>query len=115
MTVRALNAVTDPGTPAVDIFISGQGTASPIFAAVPYASQAVGATADQSLVAGTVTISANIAGTATVLVPPTTENLVAGSKYTLVVTQPTGAWAGAGTVPTPAPTTTYGLALVAAP
>jgi len=113
-TVRALSAVTDPTMPALDIFVSGQGTALPVFANVPYATQAVGPTADQSLVAGTVTVSANIAGTATVILPPTTVTIPAGTEDTLVITEPTAVYAGSGTAPTPAPVTTYGVAVIGA-
>jgi hypothetical protein len=114
-TVRAFSAVTDPSTPNVDIYVSGQGTAAPVFANVPYASQTTGATADQQLTAGTVTVSANIAGTGTVLLAPTSVTLVPGTKYTLVITEPTATYAGSGTAPTPPPTTTYGVALVSEP
>lgn len=106
-TVRAMSAVADPSRPALDIYVSGQGTASPIFTNVPFATQAAVATADQSLVAGTVTVSANIAGTATVILPPTTVTLPAG-KETLVITEPTGD----NTTVTPPTVTTYGVAVL---
>jgi len=106
-TVRVINGACDAGN--VDVLVNG----IVIYGFVPFATQAIPASADQPLTAGTVSVSVNVAGTSTVLVPATPVTLVAGGTYTLVVTEPT-AVTQAGVVPPnpPATATTYGLQLV---
>jgi hypothetical protein len=113
-TVRVLNAICSPQnatTPgAVDVYING----TAVYSGVAYATkQTPPATADQQVPAGTVSVSVNIAGTGTVLVPPTPITLAAGSRYTLVADEPTAITQPGVVPPTPpAASTTYGLTLV---
>jgi len=102
--LRILNAAPDAGftapntTGAVDVLINGKvayaGVAYPPLlravgtatsAGVAYAPAAVPVTPYQAVPSGTLSVQVNLAGTSTVLVPPTSVPVTSGNVYTLVV------------------------------
>ena len=104
--LRILNAAPDAGftapntAGAVDVLINGKvayaGVAYPPLlksvgtvnaASVAYAPAAVPVTPYQAVPSGTLSVQVNVAGTSTVIVPPTTISASSGSVYTLVVTE----------------------------
>lgn len=96
--VRVLNGASDAGP--VDVLVNGKAAfpavAYPAFptraAATDIAAPAVNpVTLYQVLPAGTLSVQVNVAGTATVLVPPTNVSVSSGKAYTLVITEPTAA------------------------
>jgi hypothetical protein len=105
--VRVL--VAGPDIPAVDVLVNGSAPAG--LTNLVYSPTGT-ATVDVPVTAGTPSFSVNAAGTTTVIVPAKTLNLSAGSSYTLVVTEPTGAASPGNTPATPPVVTTYGLTLV---
>ncbi len=91
--IRILNAAPDAGP--VDVLIGGK----PAFTGVTYPVLPLGLLTDQvaagnpvtaysALPSGTISVQVNAAGTATVLVPPTTLSIGSGQSYTVVVTEP---------------------------
>lgn len=127
-TVRAMSAVCDITTgqllsdvnplPTLNITVTGAGN-NATYSNVPYASMPTPATPDQSLIGGTVNVSATATytpasgGTQTVplTLSPSTVSIPAGGKYTLVITEPTDITVDA-VAPTDVPKPTYGVALI---
>ncbi len=92
--LRILNGAPDAGP--VDVLIGGKpaftGVSYPVLpAAVPGNNNAVPAvnpaTAYSALPSGTLSVQINAAGTATVLVPPTSIGVGSGQSYTIIVTE----------------------------
>lgn len=104
--VRVLNAAPDAGftapntVGAVDVLINGKVAYSavaypPLLLAtgnanagtVAYAPAVVPVTPYQAVASGTISVQVNVAGTATVIVPPTNLSVSSGSVYTLIVSE----------------------------
>lgn len=104
--VRVLNAAPDAGftapnmTGAVDVLINGKVVYSavaypPLLTAtgavttgtVAYAPAAVPVTPYLAVPSGTISVQVNLAGTSTVIVPPTNLSVSSGSVYTLIVSE----------------------------
>lgn len=104
--VRVLNAAPDAGftvpntVGAVDVLINGKVAYSavaypPLLLAtgtadtgtVAYAPAAVPVTPYQPVASGTISVQVNLAGTSTVIVPPTNLSVSGGSAYTLIVSE----------------------------
>ncbi len=103
--VRVLNAAPDAGfiapntTGAVDVLINGKVAYSAVAypplliattgavdsASVAYAPASVPVTPYLALPSGTISVQVNLAGTSTVIVPPTNLSVSGGSAYTLIV------------------------------
>lgn len=126
-TVRVMSAVPDisvaPSTllgklPTLTVSITGAGN-SATYSNVTYATQASSTTPDQSLIAGTVTVSVaatytGTSGTTTVNLPlsSNTLNLASGAKYTLVVDEPNDVTINAEAPQDVTQTVSYGLSLI---
>lgn len=95
--IRILNAAPDAGP--VDVLIAGKpaftGVTYPVLplgvatTAIPSVPAANPVTAYSALPSGAISVQVNAAGTATVLVPPTTLSVSSGQSYTVIVTEPT--------------------------
>ena len=104
--VRVLNAAPDAGftapntTGAVDVLINGKvaypavaypplliATGAVNSASVAYAPASVPVTPYLALPSGTISVQVNLAGTSTVIVPPTNVSVSGGSAYTLIVSE----------------------------
>ncbi|MGO8672042.1 MAG: DUF4397 domain-containing protein [Capsulimonadaceae bacterium] len=120
VTVRFLSAICDPPQstpetaspgppPNVDVYING----TKVFSNVPYATQTTPSTTAISVPSGQMMVGVDLAGTSTVIVPPTPITVSAGDSDTVVAVEPT-AVTQTGVVPPnpPAGTTTYGLEIV---
>ncbi len=104
--VRVLNAAPDAGftapntVGAVDVLINGKvaysavaypplliATGTATSGTVAYAPAAVPVTPYQAVPSGTISVQVNVAGTSTVIVPPTPLSVSSGSVYTLIVSE----------------------------
>ncbi len=104
--VRVLNAAPDAGftapntVGAVDVLINGTvafsgvaypplllATSSADTGTVAFAPAAVPVTPYQAIPSGTISVQVNLAGTSTVIVPPTSLAVASGSAYTLIVSE----------------------------
>ena len=104
--LRVLNAAPDAGftapntVGAVDVLINGKvaysavaypplllATGTADSGSISYAPAAVPVTPYQPVASGTISVQVNVAGTSTVIVPPTNLSLSSGSVYTLIVSE----------------------------
>lgn len=104
--IRVLDAAPDAG--AVDVLVNGAAPA-PSFTDLTFMNPGdTFVTAPYTLVsAGTLSVTVNVTGTSTAVIPATNISVQAGKAYTILVTEPTGGTAAtATTVATPS---TYAL------
>ena len=104
--LRVLDAAPDAGftapntTGAIDVLINGKLTYSAVAypslliatgttdtGTIAYAPAAVPVTPYQPVISGTISVQVNVAGTSTVIVPPTNLSVSGGSVYTLIVSE----------------------------